>query len=106
MQISTIFLFPILSYQDVTLIKTNAETFNADGSMIVLDASMVVQILIWYIDDPKCVDIMPLYHKVSKEMADPSSDEDRKLCFFSLSSLIRLSVCQFIQLFDEACFVY
>ena len=47
--------------------------------MIVLDASMVVQILLWYIDDPKCVDIMPLYNKVTKEAAtDQSSDDDRE----------------------------
>ena len=57
--------------------KTNAEIFNADGSMIVMDASMVVQMLLWYIDDPKCVDIMPLYHRITKEFADEaSSDED------------------------------
>ena len=61
------------------MIKSNAELFNADGSMIVLDASMVVQILLWYIDDPKCVDIMPLYNKVTKEAAtDQSSDDDRE----------------------------
>ena len=47
--------------------------------MIVLDASMAVQILLWYIDDPKCVDIMPLYNKVTKEAAtDQSSDDDRE----------------------------
>ena len=60
------------------MIKTNAELFNADGSMIVMDASMVVQILIWYVDDPKCVDIMPLYHRITKEYMDNSSDDDRK----------------------------
>ena len=68
----------IFFLQDVTLIKTNAELFNADGSMIVMDASMVVQILIWYVDDPKCVDIMPLYHRITKEYMDNSSDDDRK----------------------------
>ena len=50
--------------------------------MIVMDASLVVQILIWYIDDPKCVDIMPLYQKVTEESTEISSDDDREFCLF------------------------
>uniref|UniRef100_A0A3P8XZC1 Bromo domain-containing protein n=1 Tax=Esox lucius TaxID=8010 RepID=A0A3P8XZC1_ESOLU len=58
---------------EVRYIEHNARTFNEPHSPIVAAAKVVTDVLLRYIGDQSCTDILDLYHKVKTEM---SSAED------------------------------
>ncbi|CAB1316273.1 unnamed protein product [Coregonus sp. 'balchen'] len=58
---------------EVRYIEHNARTFNEPQSPIVAAAKVMTDVLLCYIGDQSCTDILDLYHKVKTEM---SSGED------------------------------
>ncbi|CAG02962.1 unnamed protein product, partial [Tetraodon nigroviridis] len=61
---------------EVRYIEHNARTFNEPQSPIVATAKVVTDVLLRYIGDQSCTDILDLYHKLK---ADISSGEEAKV---------------------------
>ncbi|XP_031437768.1 LOW QUALITY PROTEIN: PH-interacting protein [Clupea harengus] len=62
---------------EVRYIEHNARAFNEPGAFIVRTAKFVSDLMLQFIKDQSCTDIIPLYHKMKKEtFSDTSSDED------------------------------
>ncbi|KAJ8405733.1 hypothetical protein AAFF_G00311700 [Aldrovandia affinis] len=60
---------------EVRYIEHNARTFNEPQSPIVTAAKMVTDVLLRFIGDQSCTDILELYHKVKMEMSSEAEEE-------------------------------
>ncbi|TNN79212.1 Bromodomain and WD repeat-containing protein 3 [Liparis tanakae] len=58
---------------EVRYIEHNARTFNEPQSPIVATAKVVTDVLLHYIGDQSCTDILDLYHRLKSEGANPDS---------------------------------
>ncbi|XP_064412563.1 PH-interacting protein [Latimeria chalumnae] len=63
---------------EVRYIEHNARTFNEPGSPIVRTAKFVTDLLLQFIKDQTCSDIIPLYNSMKKKMLSDSEDEDEE----------------------------
>ncbi|XP_056588592.1 PH-interacting protein isoform X1 [Triplophysa dalaica] len=62
---------------EVRYIEHNAQTFNEPGAFIVRTAKFVSDLLLQFIKDQSCTDIIPLYNSMKKNaFSDSSDDED------------------------------
>ncbi|XP_076874728.1 PH-interacting protein isoform X2 [Brachyhypopomus gauderio] len=62
---------------EVRYIEHNAQTFNEPGTFIVKTAKFVSDLLLQFIKDQSCTDIIPLYNSMKKTaFSDSSDDED------------------------------
>uniref|UniRef100_A0A672NBF8 Pleckstrin homology domain interacting protein n=1 Tax=Sinocyclocheilus grahami TaxID=75366 RepID=A0A672NBF8_SINGR len=62
---------------EVRYIEHNAQTFNEPGAFIVKTAKFVSDLMLQFIKDQSCTDIIPLYNSMKKNtFSDSSDDED------------------------------
>ncbi|XP_055492061.1 PH-interacting protein isoform X1 [Leucoraja erinacea] len=61
---------------EVRYIEHNAGTFNEPGSPIVKSAKFVINVLLHFIKDQSCTDIVPFYNNLKKKMMSDDEDED------------------------------
>ncbi|XP_016299901.1 PH-interacting protein-like, partial [Sinocyclocheilus anshuiensis] len=62
---------------EVRYIEHNAQTFNEPGAFIVKTAKFVSDLMLQFIKDQSCTDIIPLYNSMKKTaFSDSSDDED------------------------------
>ncbi|XP_042188943.1 PH-interacting protein isoform X3 [Callorhinchus milii] len=61
---------------EVRYIEHNARTFNEPGSPIVKSAKFVNNVLLQFIKDHSCADIIPFYNNLKKKMMSDEEDED------------------------------
>ncbi|XP_015203672.1 PH-interacting protein isoform X1 [Lepisosteus oculatus] len=62
---------------EVRYIEHNAQTFNEPGTPIVKTAKFVTDLLLQFIKDQSCTDIIPLYNSMKKKtFSDTEEDED------------------------------
>ncbi|XP_043942758.1 LOW QUALITY PROTEIN: PH-interacting protein [Protopterus annectens] len=61
---------------EIRYIEHNACTFNEPGSPIVKSAKFVTELLLQFIKDHSCYDIIPLYNSMKKKMLSDSEDEE------------------------------
>lgn len=62
---------------EVRYIEHNAQTFNEPGAFIVRTAKFVSDLMLQFIKDQSCTDIIPLYNSMKKTaFSDSSDDED------------------------------
>uniref|UniRef100_A0A8D0AJD2 Bromodomain and WD repeat domain containing 3 n=1 Tax=Sander lucioperca TaxID=283035 RepID=A0A8D0AJD2_SANLU len=64
---------------EVRYIEHNARTFNEPQSPIVATAKVVTDVLLHYIGDQSCTDILDLYHKLKSEISSGEEAEVREL---------------------------
>uniref|UniRef100_A0AAY4C4D8 Bromo domain-containing protein n=1 Tax=Denticeps clupeoides TaxID=299321 RepID=A0AAY4C4D8_9TELE len=63
---------------EVRYIEHNAQTFNEPGAFIVKTAKFVSDLMLQFIKDQSCTDIMQLYHRMKKEAFSDSSSEEEE----------------------------
>ncbi|XP_030054921.1 PH-interacting protein [Microcaecilia unicolor] len=63
---------------EVRYIEHNARTFNEPGSPIVKAAKFVSDLLLHFIKDQSCYDIIPLYNSMKKKVLSDSEEEEEK----------------------------
>ncbi|XP_072912545.1 PH-interacting protein isoform X4 [Hemitrygon akajei] len=63
---------------EVRYIEHNARTFNEPGSPIVKSAKFVINVLLHFIKDQSCTDILPFYNNLKKKMMSDDDDEDHE----------------------------
>uniref|UniRef100_A0AAR2LZD5 PH-interacting protein n=1 Tax=Pygocentrus nattereri TaxID=42514 RepID=A0AAR2LZD5_PYGNA len=61
---------------EVRYIEHNAQTFNEPGAFIVKTAKFVSDLLLQFIKDQSCTDIIPLYNSMKKTAFSDSSDDE------------------------------
>uniref|UniRef100_A0A8C8E3C7 Bromodomain and WD repeat domain containing 3 n=1 Tax=Oryzias sinensis TaxID=183150 RepID=A0A8C8E3C7_9TELE len=74
---------------EVRYIEHNARTFNEPQSPIVAASKAVTDVLLHYIGDQSCIDILELYHKLKSEV---SSGEEAEVRMFSKKRGVVLDV--------------
>uniref|UniRef100_A0A8D0GIV0 Pleckstrin homology domain interacting protein n=1 Tax=Sphenodon punctatus TaxID=8508 RepID=A0A8D0GIV0_SPHPU len=63
---------------EVRYIEHNTRTFNEPGSPIVKSAKFVTDLLLHFIKDQSCYDIIPLYNTMKKKVLSDSDEEEEK----------------------------
>uniref|UniRef100_A0A672N6C7 PH-interacting protein n=1 Tax=Sinocyclocheilus grahami TaxID=75366 RepID=A0A672N6C7_SINGR len=63
---------------EVRYIEHNAQTFNEPGAFIVKTAKFVSDLMLQFIKDQSCTDIIPLYNSMKKTAFSDSSDVSRQ----------------------------
>ncbi|XP_077030968.1 PH-interacting protein isoform X3 [Agelaius phoeniceus] len=63
---------------EVRYIEHNTRTFNEPGSPIVKSAKFVTDLLLHFIKDQSCYDIIPLYNAMKKKVLSDSDEEEEK----------------------------
>uniref|UniRef100_A0A8C2GNW8 Pleckstrin homology domain interacting protein n=1 Tax=Cyprinus carpio TaxID=7962 RepID=A0A8C2GNW8_CYPCA len=63
---------------EVRYIEHNAQTFNEPGAFIVKTAKFVSDLMLQFIKDQSCTDIIPLYNSMKKTAFSDSSDRQRQ----------------------------
>uniref|UniRef100_A0A673MST7 PH-interacting protein n=1 Tax=Sinocyclocheilus rhinocerous TaxID=307959 RepID=A0A673MST7_9TELE len=63
---------------EVRYIEHNAQTFNEPGAFIVKTAKFVSDLMLQFIKDQSCTDIIPLYNSMKKNTFSDSSDVSRR----------------------------
>ncbi|XP_036446662.1 PH-interacting protein isoform X3 [Colossoma macropomum] len=63
---------------EVRYIEHNAQTFNEPGAFIVKTAKFVSDLLLQFIKDQSCTDIIPLYNSMKKTAFSDSSDDEEE----------------------------
>uniref|UniRef100_A0A4W3ICD8 PH-interacting protein n=1 Tax=Callorhinchus milii TaxID=7868 RepID=A0A4W3ICD8_CALMI len=63
---------------EVRYIEHNARTFNEPGSPIVKSAKFVNNVLLQFIKDHSCADIIPFYNNLKKKMMSDEEDEEHQ----------------------------
>ncbi|XP_075001457.1 PH-interacting protein isoform X7 [Calonectris borealis] len=63
---------------EVRYIEHNTRTFNEPGSPIVKSAKFVTDLLLHFIKDQTCYDIIPLYNAMKKKVLSDSDEEEEK----------------------------
>ncbi|XP_056421900.1 PH-interacting protein isoform X1 [Hyla sarda] len=63
---------------EVRYIEHNTRTFNEPGSPIVKSAKFVTDILLYFIKDQSCYDIIPQYNIMKKKLLSDSDEEEEK----------------------------
>ncbi|KAG8444855.1 hypothetical protein GDO86_009854 [Hymenochirus boettgeri] len=63
---------------EVRYIEHNTRTFNEPGSPIVRSAKFVTDVLLHFIKDQTCYDIIPLYNNMKKLLLSDSEEEEEK----------------------------
>ncbi|XP_055666768.1 PH-interacting protein isoform X3 [Falco peregrinus] len=63
---------------EVRYIEHNTRTFNEPGSPIVKSAKFVTDLLLHFIKDQSCYDIIPLYNAMKKKVLSDSEEEEEK----------------------------
>uniref|UniRef100_A0A4W4HN02 PH-interacting protein n=1 Tax=Electrophorus electricus TaxID=8005 RepID=A0A4W4HN02_ELEEL len=63
---------------EVRYIEHNAQTFNEPGTFIVKTAKFVSDLLLQFIKDQSCSDIIPLYNSMKKTAFSDSSDDEEE----------------------------
>ncbi|XP_033368832.1 PH-interacting protein isoform X3 [Parus major] len=63
---------------EVRYIEHNTRTFNEPGSPIVKSAKFVTDLLLHFIKDLSCYDIIPLYNAMKKKVLSDSDEEEEK----------------------------
>ncbi|XP_028578654.2 PH-interacting protein isoform X4 [Podarcis muralis] len=63
---------------EVRYIEYNTQTFNEPGSPIVKSAKFVTDLLLHFIKDQTCYDIIPLYNAMKKKVLSDSEEEEEK----------------------------
>ncbi|XP_067841033.1 PH-interacting protein isoform X2 [Heptranchias perlo] len=63
---------------EIRYIEHNARTFNEPGSPIVKSAKFVIDVLLQFIKDQSCTDILPFYNNLKKKMMSDEEDEDNE----------------------------
>ncbi|XP_048361765.1 PH-interacting protein [Sphaerodactylus townsendi] len=63
---------------EVRYIEYNTRTFNEPGSPIVKSAKFVTDLLLHFIKDQTCYDIIPLYNTMKKKVLSDSEEEEEK----------------------------
>ncbi|KAM4693154.1 PH-interacting protein [Discoglossus pictus] len=63
---------------EVRYIEHNTRTFNEPGSPIVKSAKFVTDVLLHFIKDQSCYDIIPLYNSMKKKLLSDSEEEEEK----------------------------
>uniref|UniRef100_A0A9J8DEH8 PH-interacting protein n=1 Tax=Cyprinus carpio carpio TaxID=630221 RepID=A0A9J8DEH8_CYPCA len=63
---------------EVRYIEHNAQTFNEPGAFIVKTAKFVSDLMLQFIKDQSCTDIIPLYNSMKKNTFSDSSDDEEQ----------------------------
>lgn len=63
---------------ELRYIEHNTRTFNEPGSPIVKSAKFVTDILLYFIKDQSCYDIIPQYNVMKKKLLSDSDEEEEK----------------------------
>ncbi|XP_063299084.1 PH-interacting protein isoform X1 [Pelobates fuscus] len=63
---------------ELRYIEHNTRTFNEPGSPIVKSAKFVTDVLLHFIKDQCCYDIIPLYNSLKKKLLSDSEEEEEK----------------------------
>ncbi|XP_029451437.1 PH-interacting protein isoform X2 [Rhinatrema bivittatum] len=63
---------------EVRYIEHNTRTFNEPGSPIVKSAKFVSDLLLYFIKDQSCYDIIPLYNSMKKKVLSDSEEEEEE----------------------------
>ncbi|XP_053552990.1 PH-interacting protein-like, partial [Bombina bombina] len=63
---------------EVRYIEHNTRTFNEPGSPIVKTAKFISDVLLHFIKDQTCYDIIPLYNSMKKKILSDSEEEEEK----------------------------